>query len=275
VLTYRQRHRSLRDRAQAPAGRRRLAAGRSDRLANRPATVFAASTALVLLGWGTAEPIRAPEPPTHRPVVQHELITIASISSTASDLRPPSPTSTPRAPTNVDIPATGTGRFAVTHGQTAVAGDGNLVQYTVEIEEGLPYEPQQVAQVVDDTLADPRSWIANGMHAFQRVESSGNVRVLLATPSTTDELCAPLRTRGEVSCRNGELVVLNAKRWQQGIEPYGSDIDGYRQYMINHEFGHALSYSHVDCPGPGETAPVMLQQSYGLDGCVPNPWPYP
>jgi hypothetical protein len=160
-------------------------------------------------------------------------------------------------------------------GHGSVVGAGDLVRYTVEVEGGLPYDPQQVAGIVDLTLADPHSWIASGEHAFQRIEADGDVRVLLSTPSTTDVLCAPLQTRGEVSCRNGTLVVINAKRWNLGIEAYGADVEGYRQYLINHEMGHALGFSHANCPGAGQVAPIMLQQSYGLDDCTPNPWPYP
>jgi Protein of unknown function (DUF3152) len=178
-------------------------------------------------------------------------------------------------PEPIDIPATGTGHFTMAEGHGSVVGAGDLVRYTVEIEGGLPYDPQQIASIVDATLADSRSWIASGEHAFQRVDTDGEVRVLLSTPSTTDDLCAPLQTRGEVSCRNGALVVVNAKRWQLGIEAYGADVDQYRHYLINHEMGHALGFSHAECPGKGEAAPIMLQQSYGLDACIPNPWPYP
>jgi hypothetical protein len=196
----------------------------------------------------------------------------------------PRPVSTARAipttsaaptPTAVEIPANGTGRFAVAAGGSEVVGTGDPVRYTVEVEGGVPFQPARIARVVDATLSDPRGWTALGDYAFQRTESGGSLRVLLATPATTDALCAPLRTRGEVSCRNGKLVVINAQRWAHGVEAYGDDVDAYRQYVVNHEVGHALGFGHVGCPGVGEPAPVMLQQTYGLDGCRPNPWPDP
>jgi Protein of unknown function (DUF3152) len=229
----------------------------------------------MLLGWAMAAPVQAPEPLASPPTVAAEAMLVSSAIPDARPVpHPLTPTSMP-TPGPVEIPATGTGRFTVAAGKSAAVGEGDLVRYTVEVEAELSDDPQLVANIVEATLADPRSWIATGEHAFQRIDTDGDVRVLLATPSTTDELCAPLRTRGEVSCRNGKQVVLNAKRWHYGIDGYGTDLDGYRQYLVNHEMGHALGFSHVDCPGAGEPAPVMLQQSYGLDGCTQNPWPYP
>lgn len=162
-------------------------------------------------------------------------------------------------------------------GTTAVVGepDAELVTYSVEVEGGVPLDPAEVADVVDGVFAHPRSWPAGGRWRLQRTDADPEARILVASPDTTDELCAPLDTGGRYSCRNGDVVVLNALRWQDGAETWGDDVVGYRRYLVNHEFGHYLGHGHTGCPAPGEPAPVMLQQSISLQGCVPASWPFP
>lgn len=188
-----------------------------------------------------------------------------------SRARPPAAAASPA----VVIPEAGSGSFDVAPGGTPALGSGQLVTYTVELEADLPLTPSEVAKVVDQTLSDPRSWTAGGTHALQRVASTPDIRVLVATPDTTDDLCAPLDTGGRLSCRNGNLVVLNAWRWVNGAATYTEDLRNYRRYLVNHEFGHALGNSHQYCAEPSAPAPVMLQQTKGLQGCSANPWPTP
>lgn len=164
----------------------------------------------------------------------------------------------------------------------SATGAAKVVPYTVEVEGGLGVDTSELVSTVSAILADPRGWQRAGGVRFVNVtpEDAGkgaevDVRVSLASPDTTDRLCAPLETRGEVSCHNGGRVLLNLKRWLLGVEAYGSDLAGYRTYLVNHEVGHALGHGHVSCPGVGQDAPVMMQQTYGLDGCVAWSWPTP
>jgi hypothetical protein len=80
------------------------------------------------------------------------------------------------------------------------------------------------------------------------------------------------------SCRSGPNVVINEDRWL-GASPAwnetGASLTDYRNMVINHETGHWLGFGHQLCDAAGEAAPVMQQQSMGLQGCAPNPWPWP
>jgi hypothetical protein len=186
------------------------------------------------------------------------------------------PRATPE--TTLDVDALGSSdTFDVAPGEGPRVGSGERYTYTVEVEAGVPVDPVELAAVVEAALSDPRGWTATGRVALQRVGpgATPRFRVRLATPDTTDARCAPLETNGEVSCRNGEDVMINLRRWLEGAAPSGLSLADYRTYLVNHEVGHALGHDHVDCPGAGQVAPIMLQQTLGLGGCTPNPWPNP
>lgn len=178
----------------------------------------------------------------------------------------------PDEPAGPRIPHRASGRFAVAPVSQGNAPSG-AVTYRVEVERGLPFEARAFARAVDGTLGDARSWPERTGRPMARVAGEADLRIVLASPETTDRLCAPLDTRGRVSCRNGEDVVINALRWAHGAESYGDDLAAYRIYVVNHEVGHGLGQGHLPCPRAGALAPVMLQQTLGLQGCRPNPWP--
>jgi hypothetical protein len=168
----------------------------------------------------------------------------------------------------------GTGRLAVVPGQSSVHGSGPLRRFMVEVEAGLGEDPKAFAAAVERVLFDQRGWGGGGRLSFQRV-SSGPVafRVTLASPRTTDRLCAPLDTGGIYSCYHAGRSVLNAMRWRDGAAAYPHDLTSYRTYMVNHEVGHALGHGHRYSCGSGGLAPVMMQQTKSLYGCRQNVWP--
>ncbi|NMM34822.1 MAG: DUF3152 domain-containing protein [Phycicoccus sp.] len=170
-----------------------------------------------------------------------------------------------------------TGEYVSAVGGTDRYGSGTLKTYAVQVEKGTGQRVPDFAAAVDVTLADPASWTGQGRWSLQRVAiDKADFVIRLATPATVDKVCATvgLDTRGYVSCRAGNFVMINLDRWLKAIPEYQGDVALYRQYLINHEVGHSLGYTHQACPGPGRLAPVMQQQTFGLDGCRANGSPY-
>ncbi|WP_233559116.1 DUF3152 domain-containing protein [Micromonospora radicis] len=174
-------------------------------------------------------------------------------------------------------PSVGAGSFQLADGDSPVHGsDGPLARYRVAVEQGTGQDPAGFAADVDAVLGDPRSWIGSGELRVQRVAADADFTVYLASPRTSEAMCAEggLDTEAYTSCRLPGQVIINLARWLEAVPDYGAPIEVYRAYVINHEVGHEFGEWHEACPGPGHPAPVMQQQTYGLTGCVANAWPY-
>lgn len=196
----------------------------------------------------------------------------------------------------------------VVPGVTEKVGEGTVKSftYTVEVEDGIDTTSyggdQGFARMVSETLANPKSWTYNGQFAFTRIDATSadepDFRVSLTSPLTVREGCG-YEIELEASCYNPAYagdeprVFVNEARWVRGAVPFQGDVGSYRQYLVNHEVGHAIGYQrHEPCGGDGELAPVMMQQTFSTnnndasrfdpgmvhpDGrtCRFNPWPYP
>ncbi|MFF2328254.1 MULTISPECIES: DUF3152 domain-containing protein [unclassified Streptomyces] len=168
-----------------------------------------------------------------------------------------------------------TGRFTVARAGASDTGRG--LAYRVEVEDGSGVDADVAAAEIARVLAAPRGWSHDGEHTFRQVtRGPAGLVIRIATPGTTDAICGRggLDTHGEVNCRVGTDVVVNLKRWQQGSPEFHGPLADYRALIINHEVGHWLGHGHETCPGKGRPAPAMMQQIYGLKGCVSNAWPY-
>jgi Protein of unknown function (DUF3152) len=144
---------------------------------------------------------------------------------------------------------------------------------------------------VTSVLSDPRGWtkaadapitdasqkLTNASWSFQRVSGADySVRILLASPATTDKMCGSMgmNTMGVYSCRYGSTILINLRRWLKGAPGFAMNLDGYHTMVINHEMGHRLGFAHMKCPGAGQPAPVMQEETINLAGCVPNEYPF-
>jgi hypothetical protein len=232
------------------------------------ATVLAIAGALIIHGTSSGSAAQPNPPPVY------------SVGSPTTSMAPAKLQSKRKAKSldEVYVPESGSGTYqAAKKSVKSTSSAGALRRYDVRVEDGLSIDADEAALLIQGVLDDPRSWRVTRRWRFDLmpVGQSATLHAYIVTPTTTDRLCAPYLTRGEVSCQNGNRVVLNAKRWLFGADSYGSDLTNYRRYLINHEFGHALGKHHLDCPGPGRLAPVMMQQTKGLGDCRKNPWPLP
>ncbi|GAA2635141.1 DUF3152 domain-containing protein [Dactylosporangium fulvum] len=180
------------------------------------------------------------------------------------------------APPEIRYPAAGSGRFDFLATAGPVAGaSGRLLAYRVGVESDITgVSAAEFGAAVAEIFADPRGWTGTGQWRLRRAGAGEryDFTIYLATPATRDELCDNGYDR-YTSCRNGNGVIVNVARWARGVPDFGGDLTAYRQYVVNHETGHRLGRGHELCPGPGRPAPVMQQQTLGMHGCLPNPWP--
>jgi hypothetical protein len=192
---------------------------------------------------------------------------------------PPSPPSALTTDPSVVVQS-GLGTFSFAGADGPVVGtSGPILRYRVGVEDGLGLGVGEFASAVDTILSDPRGWTAGGTLRFQRVSGAQGEDFIvdLASPVRSAAMCREdgLDTEEYTNCRLADgRVVLNSARWLTGVAGYGAPLSEYRAYAVNHEVGHQLGYGHELCPGPGEPAPVMQQQTLGLGGCQPYGWPY-
>ncbi|MEH0974878.1 DUF3152 domain-containing protein [Micromonospora sp. CPCC 205546] len=183
------------------------------------------------------------------------------------------------------VPSAGRGSFGYDDRTGPVLGDaGTLRRYRVAVESGAGEDTGEFAAAVERALAGPGSWV-DGELRLQQVgaDARHDFTVHLATAKTAGRMCAAggvdIRVGGRpyTSCRAPGKVIINLERWRLSVPHFVRakvPLSVYRTYVVNHEVGHQLGHRHERCPGRGRVAPVMMQQTLFLDGCVANPWPY-
>lgn len=154
------------------------------------------------------------------------------------------------------------------------ATERRVYTFSIATRGGIRSSVDHFAMHVAHTLNDPRGWALGGSIEFRRVESGGSFTVWLAEAGTVPSFSSTCSAQW--SCRVGRNVIINETRWRQATPSWlsaGGSLDSYRHYVVVHETGHWLGFGHANCPGAGQPAPTMQQQSKGLQGCRHNGWP--
>lgn len=155
----------------------------------------------------------------------------------------------------------------------AKPASGQVVTYSISTRGATSANLDEFAAQVHQTLNDARGWARLGV-SFQQVGSGGSFNLVLSEASqvpTFSSACS-----AEWSCRVGVSVIINDARWTGATDAWngaGGSLRDYRHMVVNHEVGHWLGHGHLNCPGAGQLAPVMQQQSIDLQSCAFNPWP--
>jgi hypothetical protein len=192
--------------------------------------------------------------------------TTTTTSPTTTTTAPP-PDTAPLPPTTAPLPTVP----APADPEPAPPAGPRLVTYDIATDGAVVSSVDELAAIAEQTYADPRGWSAAGIQ-FRHVDGGGDFTIVLANPDEVPNY-APGTCDSTYSCQAGHDVVLNDARWSQGSPNWPGPLGAYRQMVLNHETGHWLGLGHATCPGPGQPAPVMQQQSIDMQGCAINSWP--
>jgi hypothetical protein len=136
------------------------------------------------------------------------------------------------------------------------------------VDEGIPVPTAQFSFYLMVYLNSPDGWSQDGWY-FEPAHSNPDVLIHLSTPEFIEKTCG---LSDNLSCAElgGKHMYLNYDRWIHGSPASKLDLEDYRQYMVSHEIGHILGKGHKKCPCKGCHAPIMMQQTLGIEQCIPN-----
>ena len=134
------------------------------------------------------------------------------------------------------------------------------------------------------TLDDPRGHAGNG-HCFRRCRKPHKPDVVMRlTPRhVIDELFGDDGELANLSVTDfsghPRKIYIDHENWQTIPKGFTGCHTTYKQYLLQHEMGHAIGLFHHDHPIHDQThpgkCPVMYQQTKGTSMCDPNPWLHP
>lgn len=149
---------------------------------------------------------------------------------------------------------------------------------TIHIDDDVDYSQKIFENKVKKVLLDKDGWqsIAKvkfkfvGKDVFDKIQTNKKIVINLSTNDTINKKCgfgAEMLSCCDMSTKE---VWINFYRWMNGSKHSKLNIYKYRDYVINHEVGHALGRLHTDCPCEDCPAPIMMQHTVSIGNCKPN-----
>lgn len=153
---------------------------------------------------------------------------------------------------------------------------------TSVVDSDVEYSPKLFSKKIIKTLKDPEGWESVDKirfkyvspKKFKEIRSKNKIFIRLSTNRTISDICG-FDPKERLSCCDmlTREVFINFHRWKHGAKPSKLNIYDYREYVINHEVGHAIGRLHTGCPCMGCSAPIMMQHTISIGKCSPNSKP--
>jgi len=149
-----------------------------------------------------------------------------------------------------------------------------FVKTTLDDERGLAHKGLGLSMA-------PKGFSHKGVvyHTYQfkrcRKPHTPDVILALTKRETMDKLFGDTFTLKGLSVTDRGLdpmrIYIDDINWHTRPQDFRGSLKTYRQYLIQHEMGHCLGLDHEKII-PGQTCPVMYQQTKGTHNCKANPW---
>lgn len=121
-------------------------------------------------------------------------------------------------------------------------------------------------------LSHPKSWNVDFVYVNNDIDADVFMNIYLTTDNFISKVCG--FDEKPLSCANMNTrdIYINEYRWLHGSVKSKMNLEDYRNYVINHEVGHALGFLH-EKPRKNCKCPVMHQQTLYVEPGKPNPFP--
>lgn len=156
--------------------------------------------------------------------------------------------------------------------------------YHVQVHKRIPAdEGSAFKQRVEEILSDP---VCGWDQPFTRVKTQQDILkkhkskafIIRLTEDSVLSKMYPDFTNDQLSVANMEqrTIDINYCRWTEKC-PNKSELplERYQQYVILHEVGHILGKPHPSTLPDQVEAPIMMQQTLGIQHYLPNSCPTP